>query len=71
MQMELLKKYFLHRRGRIEPPLEPVGQVAILIFTLTRCVCTNNPFGAVEKVSALVHSPPAEGWQAKPDGVVL
>ena len=26
--------------------------------------------GAVEKVSALVHSPPLEGWQAKPDGVV-
>ncbi len=27
--------------------------------------------GAVEKVSALVHSPPVEGWQAKPDGVVV
>ncbi len=27
--------------------------------------------GAVEKVSALVHSPPLEGWQAKPDGVVV
>ena len=26
--------------------------------------------GAVEKVSALVHSPPVEGWQAQPDGVV-
>ena len=26
--------------------------------------------GTVEKVSALVHSPPLEGWQAKPDGVV-
>ena len=25
----------------------------------------------VEKVSALVHSPPLEGWQAQPDGVVL
>ncbi len=25
----------------------------------------------VEKVSALVHSPPLEGWQAKPDGVVV
>ena len=28
-------------------------------------------YGAVEKVSALVHSPPLEGWQAKPDGVVV
>ena len=27
--------------------------------------------GIVEKVSALVHSPPLEGWQAKPDGVVV
>ena len=27
--------------------------------------------GTVEKVSALVHSPPLEGWQAKPDGVVV
>ena len=27
--------------------------------------------GVVEKVSALVHSPPVEGWQAKPDGVVV
>ena len=27
--------------------------------------------GVVEKVSALVHSPPLEGWQAKPDGVVV
>ena len=27
--------------------------------------------GAVEKVSALVHSPPLEGWQVKPDGVVV
>ena len=27
--------------------------------------------GAVEKVSALVHSPPLEGWQAQPDGVVV
>ncbi len=27
--------------------------------------------GAVEKVFALVHSPPVEGWQAKPDGVVV
>ncbi len=26
---------------------------------------------AVEKVFALVHSPPLEGWQAKPDGVVV
>ena len=24
--MRLLKKYFMHRRGRIKPPLEPVGQ---------------------------------------------
>ena len=27
--------------------------------------------GLFEKVSALVHSPPVEGWQAKPDGVVV
>ena len=27
--------------------------------------------GTVEKVSALVHSPPLEGWQAQPDGVVV
>ena len=27
--------------------------------------------GTVEKVFALVHSPPVEGWQAKPDGVVV
>ena len=27
--------------------------------------------GTVEKVSALVHSPPVEGWQAKPDGLVV
>ena len=27
--------------------------------------------GGVEKVSALVHSPPVEGWQAQPDGVVV
>ncbi len=26
---------------------------------------------AIEKVSALVYSPPLEGWQAKPDGVVV
>ena len=31
----------------------------------------NNSSGAVEKVSALVHSPPVEGWQAQPDGVVV
>ncbi len=27
--------------------------------------------GTVEKVSALVHSPPLEGWQAQPDRVVF
>ena len=53
-------------RGRIEPPIDPVGQSAILLSALTRCVCKINPFGAVEKVfyAALVNSPPVEGWQA-------
>ena len=27
-------------------------------------------YEAIEKVFALVHSPPVEGWQAKPDEVV-
>ena len=31
----------------------------------------NSKCGAVEKVPALVRSPPLEGWQAKPDGVVV
>ena len=32
--------------------------------------CYGRACEAVEKMSALVHSPPLEGWQAKPDGVV-
>ena len=35
------------------------------------CISAQTFHGAVEKVSALVHSPPVEGWQAKPDGVVV
>ncbi len=37
----------------------------------SRNTFSTTPHEAVEKVSALVHSPTVEGWQAKPDGVVV
>ena len=42
--MRLLKKYSMRRRGRIEPPIEPVGQSAFLLSARTRYVCASNPF---------------------------
>ncbi len=52
-----------------------VGVVCVNLMaravTIVRDGTVGRACGAVEKVSALVHSPPMEGWQAKPDGVVV
>ena len=40
-------------------------------FVCTGATRFGRACGVVEKVSALVHSPPLEGWQAQPDGVVV